>query len=78
KFIILYERRKFAAILITGILLKIPFHFLYPILPFQIPQFTGIGIILPGLIPNTIQKQRLTITFPTTLLFSGPTFPIIF
>lgn len=62
KFMILYGRRKFAAMLITGIVLKIAFDFLYPIVPFEIAEFRGIGIIVPGLIANTIQKQGLTIT----------------
>ncbi|PNB52741.1 poly-gamma-glutamate biosynthesis protein PgsC, partial [Pseudomonas sp. GW456-E7] len=68
KFMILYGRRKFAAMLITGIVLKIAFDFLYPIVPFEIAEFRGIGIIVPGLIANTIQKQGLTITFGSTLL----------
>lgn len=73
KFMILYGRRKFAAMLITGIVLKIAFDFLYPIVPFEIAEFRGIGIIVPGLIANTIQKQGLTITFGSTLLLSGAT-----
>nr|WGE03602.1 poly-gamma-glutamate biosynthesis protein PgsC [Bacillus subtilis] len=79
KFMILYGRRKFAAMLITGIVLKIAFDFLYPIVPFEIAEFRGIGIIvLKGLIANTIQKQGLTITFGSTLLLSGATFAIMF
>lgn len=73
KFMILYGRRKFAAMLITGIVLKIAFDSLYPIVPFEIAEFRGIGIIVPGLIANTIQKQGLTITFGSTLLLSGAT-----
>lgn len=67
KFMILYGRRKFAAMLITGM-----------IVPFEIAEFRGIGIIVPGLIANTIQKQGLTITFGSTLLLSGATFAIMF
>ncbi|ADM39563.1 poly-gamma-glutamate biosynthesis protein PgsC [Bacillus spizizenii ATCC 6633 = JCM 2499] len=78
KFMILYGRRKFAAMLITGIVLKIAFDSLYPIVPFEIAEFRGIGIIVPGLIANTIQKQGLTITFGSTLLLSGATFAIMF
>ncbi len=75
---ILYGRRKFAAMLITGICLKIALDFLYPIVPFEISEFRGIGIIVPGLIANTIQKQGLTITFASTLFLSGATFAIMF
>ena len=78
KFMILYGRRKFAAMLITGIALKLIFDFLYPVVPFGIAEFRGIGIIVPGLIANTIQKQGLTITLGSTLLLSGATFAIMY
>ncbi|MCY8571664.1 poly-gamma-glutamate biosynthesis protein PgsC [Bacillus haynesii] len=78
KIMILYGRRKFAAMLITGILLKISFDFIYPVMPFEIAEFRGIGIIVPGLIANTIQRQGLTITLGSTLLLSGATFVIMY
>ncbi|MDJ1630524.1 poly-gamma-glutamate biosynthesis protein PgsC [Bacillus velezensis] len=78
RFMILYGRRKFMTMLITGICLKIALDFLYPIVPFEISEFRGIGIIVPGLIANTIQKQGLTITFASTLFLSGATFAIMF
>ncbi|ASB87115.1 poly-gamma-glutamate biosynthesis protein PgsC [Bacillus sonorensis] len=78
KIMILYGRRKFAAMLITGILLKIGFDFIYPVMPFEIAEFRGIGIIVPGLIANTIQRQGLTITLGSTLLLSGATFVIMY
>lgn len=46
KFMILYGRRKFAAMLITGIALKLIFDFFYPVVPFEIAEFRGIGIIV--------------------------------
>ncbi|AZB44353.1 poly-gamma-glutamate biosynthesis protein PgsC [Bacillus sp. FJAT-42376] len=74
KLVILYGRRKFAAMLTVGILLKLAFDFAYPILPFEIFEFRGIGIIVPGLIANTMQKQGLALTIGSTLLLSGATF----
>ena len=41
KFMILYGRRKFAAMLITGIALKLIFDFFYPVVPFEIAEFRG-------------------------------------
>lgn len=77
KIVLLYGRRKFAAMLTTGILLKLILDFTYPILPFEILEFRGIGIIVPGLIANTIQKQGAIITIGSTLLLSGLTFIIL-
>jgi poly-gamma-glutamate biosynthesis protein PgsC/CapC len=77
KITILYGRRKFAAMLTTGIVLKLVFDFFYPVMPFEIHEFRGLGVIVPGLIANTIQKQGVTPTVLSTLALSGITFAII-
>ncbi|WP_054948669.1 poly-gamma-glutamate biosynthesis protein PgsC [Numidum massiliense] len=77
RFTILYGRRKFAAMLITGIVLKLLVDYFYPMMPFEIYEFRGIGVIVPGLIANTIQKQGLALTLSSTLLLSGLTFVIM-
>jgi gamma-polyglutamate biosynthesis protein CapC len=77
RWVILYGRRKFAAMLITGICLKLIFDYFYPVMPFEIFEFRGIGIIVPGLIANTIQKQGMPLTIGSTLLLSGLTFGIM-
>src|SRR5690625_1344748 len=74
---LLYGRRKFAEILSVGIVLKLLLDYTYPILPFEILEFRGIGVIVPGLIANTIQKQGAIITIGSTLLLSGLTFVIL-
>ena len=78
RFVILYGRRKFAAMLVVGISLKLIFDYFYPVMPFEIYEFRGIGIIVPGLIANTIQKQGLAMTMGSTLLISGATFSLMF
>lgn len=77
KITILYGRRKFAAMLTTGILLKLVFDYFYPVFPFETYEFRGIGVIVPGLIANTIQKQGFVPTVGSTILLSGITFAII-
>ncbi|MDV2684473.1 poly-gamma-glutamate biosynthesis protein PgsC [Alkalihalophilus sp. As8PL] len=77
KITILYGRRKFAAMLTTGIVLKLVFDFFYPVMPFEIHEFRGLGVIVPGLIANTIQKQGVAPTVLSTLALSGITFAII-
>lgn len=77
RWVILYGRRKFAAMLITGICLKLILDYFYPAMPFEIFEFRGIGVIVPGLIANTIQKQGMPLTLGSTLLLSGLTFGIM-
>ncbi|MCP3027609.1 poly-gamma-glutamate biosynthesis protein PgsC [Halobacillus sp. A5] len=78
RFSILYGRRKFAAMLTTGIVIKLLLDAVYPVVPFEIYELRGIGVIVPGLIANTIQKQGLFPTVISTLLLSGLTFLIMF
>ncbi|WP_054635758.1 poly-gamma-glutamate biosynthesis protein PgsC [Thalassobacillus sp. C254] len=73
----LYGRRKFAAMLCTGIVLKVLFDYFYPVLPFEIYEFRGLGVIVPGLIANSIQKQGVIPTISSTLVLSALTFAII-
>ena len=67
KFVILYGRRRFTTVIITATLLKILFEFLFPLLPFAVFEFRGIGFIVPALIANCILKQGVKLTTLSTL-----------
>ncbi|MFD1415098.1 poly-gamma-glutamate biosynthesis protein PgsC [Oceanobacillus jeddahense] len=77
RIVLLYGRRKFAAMLSVGIVLKLLLDYTYPVLPFEILEFRGIGVIVPGLIANTIQKQGAIITIGSSLLLGALTFVIL-
>src|SRR5699024_10832005 len=74
---ILYGRRQFDTMLIVGITLKMIFDFFDPVMPFEILEFRGIGVIVPGIIANTMEKQGTVITIRSTLLLGGLTFIIL-
>ena len=74
RYVILYGRRKFSAMLIVGIILKLVFDYFYPVMPFEIFEFRGLGVIVPGIIANTIQRQGVVVTVGSTLLLSGVTY----
>jgi gamma-polyglutamate biosynthesis protein CapC len=78
KVAILYGRRRFVAMLSVGIVLKLIFDALYPMMPFEVYEFRGIGVIVPGLIANAIHRQGVPHTVLSTLLLSGLTFLIVF
>lgn len=77
KITILYGRRKFVAMLLVGIVLKLLFDYFYPIMPFEIFALSGIGIIVPGLLANAVQKQGMIFSYTSTLLLSGLTYLIM-
>lgn len=78
RYVILYGRRRFVAMLSVGILLKLAFDALYPAMPFVVFEFRGIGVIVPGLIANAIHRQGVPHTMLSTLLLSGLTFLVVF
>jgi hypothetical protein len=64
--------------LTVGVLLKMSFDFLTGFeVPFEVYELRGIGVIVPGLIANTIHKQGIIPTFSSTLVISFFTFVII-
>ncbi len=78
RYVILYGRRRFVAMLSVGIMLKLVFDALYPAMPFEVYEFRGIGVIVPGLIANAIHRQGVPHTMVSTLLLSGATFLVVF
>ncbi|SES41527.1 poly-gamma-glutamate biosynthesis protein PgsC [Salipaludibacillus aurantiacus] len=74
---VLYGRRKFAAMLTVGVLMKMGMDYLYPLTPFPVMELRGIGVIVPGLIANSIQKQGVLPTFSSTFVIAFFTFLII-
>lgn len=77
KVLILYGRRKFAAMLIVGMILKLLLDYTYPILPFEIFEFRGIGIIVPGIMANSFGKQGVPITLLATTVVTLLTFLVL-
>ncbi|WP_145417228.1 poly-gamma-glutamate biosynthesis protein PgsC [Staphylococcus warneri] len=78
KWVILYGRRKFAAMILTGMVLKFIFDLIYPLTPFEMVEVSGIGVVIPGIIANTIQKQGVVITLSSTILLTCITYVILF
>ena len=46
KWVILYGRRKFAAMILTGMVIKFIFDLLYPLTPFEMVEVSGIGVVI--------------------------------
>lgn len=77
---VLYGRRKFGAMLTVGILLKMisDYAYGYPLgIPFEVIELRGIGVIVPGLIANSIHKQGVLPTLSSTLVIAFFTFVLI-
>ncbi|OPX89850.1 MAG: Capsule biosynthesis protein CapC [Pelotomaculum sp. PtaB.Bin104] len=74
KVTILYGKRKFVAMIAVAVVLQL---IMYAILPFDYRYISGlvaVGIIVPGLLANTIQRQGLATTFLSTGLLCAMTY----
>ncbi|MDU7036103.1 MAG: poly-gamma-glutamate biosynthesis protein PgsC [Staphylococcus simulans] len=78
KVALLYGRRKFAAMMLTGMIIKFVFDLIYPLTPFEVVQISGIGIVIPGIIANTIQKQGTITTLASCMLLTCITYVVLF
>ncbi|AGL01759.1 poly-gamma-glutamate biosynthesis protein PgsC [Desulfoscipio gibsoniae] len=74
KVTILYGKRKFVAMIAVSVVLQL---ILYTILPFDYRYLSGlaaVGIVVPGLLANTIQRQGIATTFLSTGLLCAMTY----
>ena len=78
KIVILYGRRKYLAMMTVGVFITLLMELLIPYLPYEFYGIAGIGVIVPGIIANTIQRQGFVHTILSTLLISAATFLLLF
>lgn len=74
KLTILYGKRKFAAMVAISIVLQFLLHMVIPFEYINISGLAAVGIVVPGLLANTIQRQGLATTFLSTGLMLAVTY----
>lgn len=77
RYLILFGRRRFVATLLVAVIIKLLLELAYPMLPFSIFLFRGIGIIVPALISNAFAKQGIRLTVFSTLTVAGMVFVLL-
>ena len=74
KVTILYGKRKFAAMITVAVILHFIINSILPLDYVGISGLAAVGIIVPGLLANTIQRQGLATTFFSTGLLIAVTY----
>lgn len=77
KFLILYGRRRFLAMLLVCMLLKIVLDTLNISMGMTLGVLDGVGIVIPGLIANCFYKQGIKLTAVSTIGVSLVVFVIL-
>ncbi|TEB06179.1 Capsule biosynthesis protein CapC [Pelotomaculum schinkii] len=74
KVTILYGKRKFVAMITVAVVLQLIMYATLPIDYRYISGLAAVGIVVPGLLANTIQRQGLATTFLSTGLLCAMTY----
>lgn len=74
KVTILYGKRKFVAMITVSIVLQFIIYAIVPLDYISISGLAAVGIVVPGLLANTIQRQGLATTFLSTGLLAAVTY----
>ncbi len=74
RFIILYGRRKFGAMVLAALLIKLILWRVCPVISPEIMPVNGIGLVIPGLIANSIDRQGILPAVLSMLFIGGLTY----
>jgi poly-gamma-glutamate biosynthesis protein PgsC/CapC len=77
KIVVLYGRRRFAALIITAVLLALIFEWAVPLFSFSTFEFRGVGVIVPALIANCFFKQGIKLTLVSVTSVTLLTFGVL-
>lgn len=75
--VILYGRRKFLAMITVAALIAVCSNLLMAYLPYEFFEIDGVGVIVPGIIANCIDRQGFVHTMISTMLISTLTFLVL-
>ncbi|MCL2338082.1 MAG: poly-gamma-glutamate biosynthesis protein PgsC [Firmicutes bacterium] len=78
KFVVLYGRKRFVALIILSVLIKLAFDFVFPVIPFVTFEMRGIGVIVPALIANCFFRQGIKFTLASVLATTFGTFGALY
>lgn len=77
RFMLIYGKRRFIACVMSALLIKGALALLYPLIPFSVLAFNGLGVVMSGIIANCYFKQGPAITTGATLVTSFVVFATI-
>lgn len=74
KIMLVYGKRRFIACVMVALLLKFAMALLFPLIPFEVFAFSGIGVVASGILANSYFKQGVTLTAGVCLATSAVVF----
>lgn len=77
RWILIYGKRRFAACIMVALLFKALLGLLFPVIPFSVFAFDGVGVVAGGILANTYFKQGVVLTVGACAVTSVVVFGIV-
>lgn len=77
KVVLIYGKRRFIACVMIALAFKFILNLLYPVIPFSVFSFNGIGVVASGILANCYFRQGVAITAGSALATSAITFLLV-
>lgn len=74
KIVLVYGKRRFVVCVLVALLIKFLLDLLYPIVPFSVFAFSGVGVVASGILANCYFRQGIIVTSVSSLAVSIVTF----
>lgn len=77
RWMLIYGKRRFVACIMVALLFKALLGLLYPLVPFSVFVFSGVGVAAGGILANTYFKQGVALTLGACAAISGVVFGMV-
>ena len=77
RFMLVYGKRRLVACVMIALLRKFLMSLLYPMIPFSVLSFSGIGVVTSGILANCYFRQGIVVTTGATFFASVVTFVLV-
>lgn len=77
RFLLIYGKRRFIACVMLALLIKFGLSILFPLIPFSVLAFSGIGVVASGILANTFFRQGIVLTSAASLIASSCVFLLL-
>ena len=77
KVVLIYGKRRFVACIFVALIFKVITGLLFPLIPFSVLAYEGVGVVTSGIIANTYFKQGIAITTGGTVVTTAIVFAVM-
>jgi poly-gamma-glutamate biosynthesis protein PgsC/CapC len=77
RWMLIYGKRRFIACIMVALLFKVLLGLLFPLIPFSVFAFSGVGVVASGILANTYFRQGVVLTVGACAATSAVVFLLV-